>query len=233
MRQIDPIDGDELPPLSESHTKHVERQLSALDEKRAERLARVGTKSVSMKAVDIHGGVAVGWLSEVFNLDPKTVRKRLADCPPISTSAQGPRYSLPQAASYLVKPVFDVNKYLKTMKPEELPPQLQVAYWDMMLKRQKWEEQAGDLWRTAQVRDIFAEVFMTTKSAMQLWSEDLERTTGLSPEQRAVLVRQVDALQEELHKLLIEGKTGEEARSSREEVEIEETFFEDNLGGVI
>lgn len=197
-----------LPPTSAGYKKHVDKKERELEHRMEERRRRMGVQKVSLLATDMHAGVTVGWLSEVFHLDPATVRKRLADCPPVSTHKTGYRYSLPAAAAFLVKPIFDVKKYLKNMRAEELPAHLQAQFWDGQNKKQKWEENAGDLWRTEAVMEVFSDVFLTIKSTAQLWTEDLERTTGLTPKQRASLSERVDALQNEIREKLLNLKVG-------------------------
>ena len=157
----------------------------------------------SMDMTDTFGGVTVGWLSKVFGMDPSDIKKRLADCPPLHRRKAGYVYSLPVAARYLVKPVFDVRRYIENMKPSELPPQLQRDYWDSALKRQKWEENAGHLWRTESVLEVLGEVFKTIKFSTQLWADNLDRVTGLTPQQRKLLVDMVDGLQNELYEQLV------------------------------
>lgn len=173
----------------------------------------------SMLEADMHAGVTTGWLARVFGMDPSTVKKRLADCPPLQRRKAGYVYSLPQAAAYLVKPVFDVSEYLKTMRPSELPASLQKEYWDARLKRQRWEERAGELWRTDDVLDVLGEAFIAIKSSMQLWADNLERAVGLSDEQRRLLQGMVDGLQTELHAALVQMPKQRQTRSTASELD--------------
>lgn len=181
----------------------------------------------SLHVSDVHAGVTVGWLSQVFNMDPTSIKKRLADCPPLHRRKAGFVYDLKTAAPYLVKPVFDVNKYLRGMKPNELPPQLRKEYWDASLKQQAWEENAGDLWRTKNVLEVFSDTFLMMKSTMQLWTEDLERIDGLTSDQRATVVRLVDELQNEIHRNLVEMKARRRTPSMREEIVIDNPLDEE------
>lgn len=180
----------------------------------------------SMFVTDAHAGVTVAWLSQVFGMDPSTVKKRLADCPPMSRRKAGYVYALPQAAKYLVKPVFDVQTYLRGMKPSDLPPQLTKEYWDAALKRQLWEERAGDLWRTAKVLEVLSDTFLMMKSTIQLWTEDLERKTGLTAEQRTELVKRTDSLQNEIHQSLVEMKSTRRTTPMQEEIGIDDPFVQ-------
>lgn len=153
---------------------------------------------------DVQHGVTIGTLATIFGMDPTTVRKKLRDCPPIYKRKSSYVYDLKAAAQYLVRPVFDAEQYLKNMKPSELPTHLQEAYWSAMRKRQQWEADAGHLWRTEAVLEVFGDVFQTIKFAMQLWPDQVERALGLSAEQRAMLTGMGDALQNEIHKKLVE-----------------------------
>lgn len=157
---------------------------------------------VSLDLSDVQA-VSVGWLAKVFGIDPSDVKRRLADCPPVARKKSGYVYSLPIAARYLVKPVFDVTTYLKNMKPSELPPVLQSAYWDALNKKQKWEENAGQLWRTEKVIEVFGETFKTIKNDMQLWPDTIERQTELTEEHRSILLTLIDGLQDELYQTLV------------------------------
>lgn len=190
-----------------------------LEAARQAKLKEVGTANASMRAVDVHGGVTVGWLAEVFRMDPENVRKRIADCTPLSTHKTGHRYSLPQAAAYLVKPVtVDIEKYLKVAGVTGLPTQLQDSYWAALLKKQRWEEEQGDLWRTEKVLSIFAETFTTIKSSCQLWMEDIERVAGLNKDQRVTLTALVDGLLNEIRSKLISKQVGKNVEPAVTEI---------------
>lgn len=159
---------------------------------------KLGERQPEMMAQAVMRGVTVGWLSQVFRMDLTTVKARLKDCPPIDARKNGYIYDLKLAAQYLVKPVVDVEEYLKTMKVEELPTRLQDQYWSAMNKRQKWEENAGQLWRTEKVQAAFGEVFLLIRNTMSLWVDQLGRTVEVTEEQRAGLELMVEALQKEI-----------------------------------
>ena len=162
-----------------------------------------------MQLQDFHRGLPVSTLSSIFRLDPATVKKRLADCPIKEARKGGYLYDLAEAAQYLVKPVFNAKKMLETMKATELPPTLQAAFWDAALKRQKWEENAGDLWRTEKVMEVLAEAFKTIKQTVLLWSDTVGEQTPLTDEQQKIIVALGDALQRDIHAALVlnAGKT--------------------------
>lgn len=163
-----------------------------------------GVSSTTTAAAEIVSGVTVFWLAKAFGMEVSTVRKRLADCPTVGRKTSGYLYSLPVAAAYLVKPRVDIKAYLEQMRPQDLPAQLQVSYWDAKIKQQRWESSARHLWHTEDVIEVLSEVFKTIKFTLQLWPETLERTTALKEEDREVLVRLADELQDELYEKMKE-----------------------------
>jgi hypothetical protein len=153
---------------------------------------------------DMMAGVTVSWLSQVFGMDPKTVKAKLADCPPLHRRKAGYVYHLPTACQFLVKPALSPEQYMKNMKPADLPSAFQDSFWSAALKRQKWEENAGDLWRSDRVRETLSDTFQTIKFQVQLWADTIDRQKGLSDEQRKLLLVLTDKLQEEIYKALVD-----------------------------
>ena len=175
-------------------------------------------------------GVTANWLATVFGMHTNTVKQRLKDCPPSHRIKGGFIYDLKMAARYLVKPVVDIDQYIKTMKIEELPPRLQIEYWGAKQRRLNYEEDAGHLWRTEAVMSLVGTIVSTVRTKSRLWTEDIEAKAEITPEQRKVLNERVDALQfglfeamkeitlnQQTKSLLMEFLEEEEAELAREE----------------
>lgn len=151
---------------------------------------------------NLHAGVTMTWLSEAFQMSPQAVKKKLVFCP-VKYRSKFPRYDLATAAAYLIKPRFDVGEYIKTMKPHDLPPILQAAYWDAQKKRQDWEVNAGDLWSTEKVIGVLSETFKLFKTTVSLFTDSLEQENGLTDAQRDTLGKMCDGLMDEVHNSLV------------------------------
>jgi len=174
----------------------------------------------AMDLVDIYGGVSANWLAQIFGSDVKTIKKKLARAEGVrvGTGRGGiALYNIATAAAYLVRPKIDLIQYVKGLRPNDLPPILNDSYWAAMLKRQKWQENAGDLWRTEDVVAVFGDVAFMFKTTAQLWVEDLDRHHGLSPEMRATITQQVDNLLEQVHEKMIDLPKARHTRSSATE----------------
>lgn len=156
-------------------------------------------------------GVTISFLSQVFRIDNNTVKRRLVNCPILHSRKRGTKqtqhlYDLATAASYLIEPNVDPAELIKSMRREDLPNSINVAYWDAQIKRQKWEENAGELWRTEKIREVLGGTFQTIKFTVQLWEDTLERQTGLTEEQRTLLNELTDSLQGEIYDALVRNK---------------------------
>lgn len=148
--------------------------------------------------------VSVTWLMNAFRMDRLTVKKRLAALAPVKMGrGNSPEYDFRQAAAYLVDPKIDVMDYLSSMKPTQLPAFLQVQFWDAQLKRQTWEQRAGELWRTEDVLKVFGKVFITIKGTIQLWVDTLAEHVELDDETRKRLTEMTDGLQNEIYAKLV------------------------------
>ena len=190
------------------------------------------TKRQSPDATGMHKdptqqGVSERWLADVFEMDVKVVRARLKYCPTIRTRLRGKStvqktYDIKEAARYLVSPVVTTQDVLRELKRGQLPPALQQSVWDALLKRQTWEERAGQLWKTEKVREVLGSTFQSIKFTTQLWAETVERSSELSPEQRKIIVDMSDALLAEIYSALVqraqEGSTGPQLSEMHEYV---------------
>lgn len=170
-----------------------------------------GSTSHIAKAPDlglVAGGVSAAWLANVFGMDKNTIKKKLAHCPVAGMNRGTPHYLIKEAAAWLIPPKVDVMTYIKGLRPNDLPPQLNDAYWSAMGKRQKVLENAGDLWRTADVLDVFGVAAIKIKSTVQLWVDEVDRVHGLSDEQRKMLTQMADGLLNDVHDIFVTAPAG-------------------------
>lgn len=153
----------------------------------------------------IFRGVTVTWLMQAFRMDRSTVKKRMANCQPLKYGKGNvPIYDFVQACEYLVKPKVDLDEYLKRLKPEDLPLDLRKEYWEAQLKKQRWEEKAGQLWRTEDVIEVYSEALKHIKTSTQVWASNLDRKSGLTAEQYELLGKMTDRLLSDMHERLLD-----------------------------
>lgn len=167
--------------------------------------------------------VSISFLSKVFGSTPKTITRKLADLPPIGMHrGNSPLYDFRQAVQYLVSPKGSIKEYIKKMGPDDLPESLKKDVWDARLKEQTWRERAGDLWATEDVLEVLGDTFARLKTTSQLWVDTISENRGLSAEVRSELMKNVDALQNELHRSLVQMPKDRRTTSQLKEVEGED-----------
>ncbi|MFC5394413.1 hypothetical protein [Bosea vestrisii] len=148
-------------------------------------------------------GVTIPWLARMFKKSRATVQTSLQNCEPIGSKGGGPLYDLSEAASYLVVPRRDVRDFMKTITVKDLPQELRETFWNAKIKEAKFRVIAGELWPTQSVLDVLGETFKTIKTTTQLWTDTIDETTGLTNEQRDMLIKLSDRLMADLHEALI------------------------------
>lgn len=163
------------------------------------------------------GGVSAAWLGHVFGMDKNTVKKRLAKCPVAGMNRGTPHYLIREAATYLVNPKVDVEEYIRSLRPQDLPPHLNDTYWSALGKRQKVLADAKETWNTDDVLAVFGRVNMRIKSTVMLWVDEVDRVHGLTDEQREMLTRMADGLLEDIHELYVTEPSRGRTRSTIQE----------------
>lgn len=164
--------------------------------------------AVEGPAMDINAvmkGVTVGWLAQAFDMNHSTVKMKLRDCPPLRAHRNGFIYDIRVACSYLIKPRFDIDNFLKNATVADLPPKLTREYWGAKTARLAYEEEAGHLWRDEAVLELYSELLAMVKSEHQQWAQNLDQTTGLTDKQHVMLQAMVDDLDGKIHKRILTG----------------------------
>lgn len=154
--------------------------------------------SKDVSAFLLHG-VSIQQLCRLFRMTRQGVENKLRNVRPIELGTHGnPVYDLADAASHLIEPKIDLDEYLRSIKPDKLPDHLRETFWNARLKRQRYEENAGDLWRTKKVMEVVGEMLLDFSNKLNLIPDLVERQTGLSPEQYRLIRSIVDSVREEM-----------------------------------
>jgi hypothetical protein len=148
-------------------------------------------------------GASISQLARLFGHDNRTIAKKIQGLRPVGKRAGHPIYAVAEAARYLVVPLGDIEDHIRKMRPEELPAGLQREFWSAQAARLKFEEDRGDLWRTADVIAHYSETFMTMRTALLLMVDTVEKSVELTDRQRSIIQRAVDGAMRELHTSLV------------------------------
>jgi hypothetical protein len=140
----------------------------------------------------IYEGASIRQLGLMFRADPKVVQRKLGGIVPCGRRHGTSIYNVKEAASRLVEPGYSIERYIMEMNHTDLPPLLSKEFWNSQRARLAFEEANADLWRTADVVRIVAELLTTYRFVAQTLPDTLEREAGLSREQKAIVRRVVD-----------------------------------------
>ena len=143
-------------------------------------------------------------LAALFKRDPKAMPRLLDGLAPTGERRGAKVYSIPEAAQRLVKPGYEIEEYLKRMHPSDIPALLLKEFWNGLRARQAFEENEGDLWRTAEMIAVFAEAAQTMRTSLLLVSDALEREQELTEGQRLAVEGLIDGAIQDMQKALVE-----------------------------
>jgi hypothetical protein len=140
----------------------------------------------------IYEGATMRQLAIMFKMDPKVVTSKVSSLVPVGRRRGTPIYSVPEAASRLVKPGYEIERVIMNMNHSDLPPMLQNAFWSAQKTRASYEEMIGDLWRTSRVVRLISVLFNSVRMILLLLPDTIEREAGLTREQKQVVRRVVE-----------------------------------------
>ncbi len=123
-------------------------------------------------------GASINQLGQLFDLDRRTVADRLKDVQPCGTRSTFPIYKISEVAELLVVGYMGAGKLSEAQKLKRAGSEKD--YWDSQLKRQKYMENMGDLWRTEKVIEVFADVFKLFRETVVVFADEMEHESGLS-----------------------------------------------------
>lgn len=145
-------------------------------------------------------GVSVDWLRRAFHMTSVKCSAKLRGLRVKGVTVHGtPLYDLGEAAERLVKPKLDLQEYLKDIKVDDLPERLREPFWNAKLKQQRFEKNAGELWRTEAVISLFGSNLKDAKERIRLITTLAESNLGLNTKQIEGLREIVNNVQEEIY----------------------------------
>ena len=112
-----------------------------------------------------------------------------------------------------------IADYIAKMKPSQLPVALQSEFWSAQTKRLKYQEEVGDLWRTAAVQRVVADLLRIVRQSMTLMKDNVDQQTALTPRQAALVQGIADAVLGEMRDAVIEHFKGWDGVMDKEDLD--------------
>ncbi len=169
----------------------------------------------------IYQGVSVPQLRAIFNLKDDDVMRRLGDLQPVGIGRlNNPLYNLAQAAARIVRPRITpeaIDTYMRTANPANLPPMVSKHYWEGLRTRERYREEAGELWYTEDVMRLLSETFQIIRATLVLLPDTMRGREDMTEAQFRFVQRIVDDMIEDVRARLVtdpakpsraEGRTG-------------------------
>lgn len=126
-------------------------------------------------------GATVNQLAQLFEVDRREVTTRLRNVDPVGFRGQSPIYRVSQVAEVVIFGERGGEALSEAQRRKQASQEKD--FWDAQLKRQKFLEQAGDLWRTERVVEVMATIFKLFRESVVVFVDELEHESGLPLEQ--------------------------------------------------
>lgn len=149
-------------------------------------------------------GANITQLGKMFRMDRRDVTAKISgNVAPCGERGGYPIYYIHEVAPHIVKPVYDIETYLKRMHHNDLPKHLSKEFWAGLRSRQEYLKAEGDLWETDKVVEVFAEALKTLRMTLLLAGDTVEREMTFTHQQRDKLRLILDGALNDLAESLV------------------------------
>lgn len=181
---------------------------------------RVNQLDVESEAM-LFQGVNITQLAKMLKMERRDVTPKIQEVTPCGERNGYPIYELKEVLPYLVKPLYDVEAYIRRMHPSELPKLLAKEFWNGMKAKQDYELREGELWPTEQVESVISESYKLIRMSLLLIPDALERESTLTDHQRGRIMEMIDGALNEMASTITAafGERAEKADKSGEIVD--------------
>ena len=152
----------------------------------------------------LYGGANLSQLGKLFRMDHRQLVEKMHGIAPTGERSGHPTWFVHEVAPYLVKPIYEIETYIKRMHHNDLPKHLTKEFWAGLRSKQEYEIKQGDLWPTERVVTAVGGFMKLVKMAVRLMADQVHRQVELTPRQRQIIVQQGDGLLEELYRSILE-----------------------------
>lgn len=145
-------------------------------------------------------GASISQLGKLFGMDNRTVQSKITGLEPAGRRAGHPIYSVKEAAPFLVEMQLNIDdveqviKYVRKLNHTNLPKMLTKEFWHAMLAKQKYELNAGDLWETEKVAEVYGDLVKAVRTPLILAKDSILNEVELTGRQHQILDAIIDGL---------------------------------------
>lgn len=140
----------------------------------------------------IYEGAYISQIAKLFKMERRDVKQKIHGVGPIGKRSGYDIFDIAEVAPHLVKPIYDVETYLRRMHPNDLPKHLTKEFWAGQKAKQEFLKAEGDLWDTGEVFQRVGELVKVVRMEMLLAREAIARETHFTPKQQERLQQIID-----------------------------------------
>lgn len=158
---------------------------------------RIDTIDDESKTI-LYDGANLSQLGVLFRMDHRVLVEKLRDCPASGTRNGTEVWRIDTAAPYLVKPLQDVETYIRKMHHNDLPKHLTKEFWAGQKIKQDVEERDGNLWPTERVLETIGTLMKVFKTGVRLMADTVDNQSELNELQRRIIKQLGDGMLNEM-----------------------------------
>ncbi len=147
----------------------------------------------------LYDGLNLSQMTIAFGIDHRILVEKLHGVPATGSRNGTEIWTIATVAPYLVKPVGDIETYIKKMQPNDLPKALAKEFWSAIKTRQEVEKASGDLWPTERVVGVIGSLMKLLKMSVRLLTDSVDTQAELSEAQRRTVKQLGDSMLERLY----------------------------------
>lgn len=152
----------------------------------------------------MYEGANLSQLGRLFKMDHRVLVEKLHNCPPTGVRNGVDIWDVATAAPHLVKPIYDIETYIKRMHHNDLPKFLTKEFWAGQRSKQEFLLKEGELWSTSRVVTAVGSFMKLVKMNVRLLTDSVDRQAELSDRQRHIIRGLGDSMLEELYRTVLE-----------------------------
>lgn len=149
-------------------------------------------------------GASISQLGRLFGMDNRNVKSKIHGVEPVGKRAGYPIFAVKDVAPFLVETQLNVDEievvinYVRKLNHTNLPKMLTKEFWAAMTAKQRFEENAGDLWRTEKVLEVYGDLVKAIRMPLVLAIDTVGGEVELTERQRTIMTAIIDNLLGEL-----------------------------------
>ncbi|WP_164881700.1 DUF1441 family protein [Paenirhodobacter populi] len=120
----------------------------------------------------------VSFIAAALGIDRRTVERKLMGVAPAERQGKSDLYAFPEACKAIFRSENGLSaQALASLKPDQLPPITQSAFWNAQKQRVAFYQETGELWRSDQIEHALDAIIKVFRESLVSLPEKLKAAT--------------------------------------------------------